>query len=136
MQKIRARTLPRSVETIVSFAWYSNSGFASAHPYKALVGLCSINSSLTNIQNGEVHDTVIVNNVTVTPSSGFGHASFIYTTPSGMYPIGAFVERVDNGSYDVVAFVDPFKSRLSIACPTSVTGQLTFNIVVMLRKSS
>jgi hypothetical protein len=77
----------------------------------------------------------IVENVNVTPSNGFGHASFTVPTKTGYYVVGAFVERVDQGSYHVVAFADPFKARLVVTCPTSITGgELTFNIIVMYAK--
>lgn len=60
----------------------------------------------------------------VTPNSGFGHASFDTPTLTGYYVIGAFTERVDSGSYDVLAFADPFKQRISVTCPNTVTGTL------------
>ena len=95
----------------------------------------TIVGSINEVFTGSIQ-TAVVSNVEVTPSNGFGHATFDYTVPSGFYVIGASVERVDGGSYDVVASADPFTKRIAIACPASITGQLTFNIVVIFKKAS
>ena len=76
-----------------------------------------------------------MNNVYVTPNSGFGHESFTVPTLTGYYVFGAFAERVDNGSYDVLAFIDPFKQRISVTCPVAVTNTLTFNVVIIYAKN-
>lgn len=77
----------------------------------------------------------IITGVQITPSNGYGHVSFNFTIPTGYYIQGAFVERVDDGNYDVVAMADPWKKRLSVYCPSSFSGTLEFNIIVLYKKS-
>lgn len=92
--------------------------------------ISAVNSNLS-----ELLAQTIVNGVQITPSNGYGHTSFNFTTPTGYYVYGAFVERVDNGNYDVVAMADPWKKRLSVFCPSSFSGTLEFNVIVLYKKS-
>ena len=103
--------------------------------------LIQLNTSLANVisdleyyEDSKPVNFRIVNDIEITPTNGFGHASFDVPTLQGYYVVGAAAERVDSGSYDVVVSVDPFKQRVTVACPTSLSGTLTFNAVIIYAK--